>query len=332
MFEIVRFENPRVLWWLVVLVPMVAYYLYRTLQGRAAIRVSTTGGVERLRHTYRYWLRHAPFVLRCGAVALLIVAMARPQSAEDHRQVDAEGIDIVMALDISGSMLARDFTPDRLTAAKEIGAKFILDRPTDRIGLVVFAGEAFTQSRITTDHVSLVNLLHQIESGMIADGTAVGNGLATAVNRLKESDSPSRVVILLTDGVNNSGQIDPITAAQIAQDYGIRVYTIGVGSEGVAPTPSLNAWGGISFVQAKVEIDEEMLRRIAEQTGGRYFRATDNTKLAEIYAEINRLEKTKVEIENFVKYSEVYHPWLLLALALLLLEILSRYIFLRQIP
>lgn len=206
MFEIVRFENPRVLWWLVVLVPMVAYYLYRTLQGRAAIRVSTTGGVERLRHTYRYWLRHAPFVLRCGAVALLIVAMARPQSAEDHRQVDAEGIDIVMALDISGSMLARDFTPDRLTAAKEIGAKFILDRPTDRIGLVVFAGEAFTQSPITTDHVSLVNLLHQIESGMIADGTAVGNGLATAVNRLKESDSPSRVVILLTDGVNNSGQ------------------------------------------------------------------------------------------------------------------------------
>ena len=332
MFEIVRFENPRVLWWLVVLVPMVAYYLYRTLQGRAAIRVSTTGGVERLRHTYRYWLRHAPFVLRCGAVALLIVAMARPQSAEDHRQVDAEGIDIVMALDISGSMLARDFTPDRLTAAKEIGAKFILDRPTDRIGLVVFAGEAFTQSPITTDHVSLVNLLHQIESGMIADGTAVGNGLATAVNRLKESDSPSRVVILLTDGVNNSGQIDPITAAQIAQDYGIRVYTIGVGSEGVAPTPSLNAWGGISFVQAKVEIDEEMLRRMAEQTGGRYFRATDNTKLAEIYAEINRLEKTKVEIENFVKYSEVYHPWLLLALALLLLEILSRYIFLRQIP
>ena len=332
MFEIVRFENPRVLWWLVVLVPMVAYYLYRTLQGRAAIRVSTTGGVERLRHTYRYWLRHAPFVLRCGAVALLIVAMARPQSAEDHRQVDAEGIDIVMALDISGSMLARDFTPDRLTAAKEIGAKFILDRPTDRIGLVVFAGEAFTQSPFTTDHVSLVNLLHQIESGMIADGTAVGNGLATAVNRLKESDSPSRVVILLTDGVNNSGQIDPITAAQIAQDYGIRVYTIGVGSEGVAPTPSLNAWGGISFVQAKVEIDEEMLRRIAEQTGGRYFRATDNTKLAEIYAEINRLEKTKVEIENFVKYSEVYHPWLLLALALLLLEILSRYIFLRQIP
>ncbi|MDE5945645.1 MAG: VWA domain-containing protein [Rikenella sp.] len=332
MFDIVRFENPRVLWLLLVLVPMAVYYVYRTLQGRAAIRISTTDGVRRLRRTYRYWLRHTPFVLRCGGVAALIVAMARPQDAEDRQQVDAEGIDIVMALDISSSMLARDFTPDRLEAAKEIGARFILERPTDRIGLVVFAGEAFTQSPITTDHVSLVNLMNQIESGMIADGTAIGNGLATAVNRLKESDSPSRVVILLTDGVNNSGQIDPLTAAQIAADYGIRVYTIGVGTEGVAPMPTLNAWGGVSFVQAKVEIDEEMLRKIAEPTGGRYFRATDNTKLAEIYAEINRLEKTKVEIENFVKYSEVYHGWLLLALGLLCLEMISRYLFLRQIP
>ncbi|MDE6500048.1 MAG: VWA domain-containing protein [Rikenella sp.] len=332
MFDIVRFENPRVLWLLAVVLAMVGYYLYRTLRGRAAIQVSTAGGVRRLRRTYRYWLRHTPFVLRCGAVAALIVAMARPQDAEDRQQIDAEGIDIVMALDISGSMLARDFTPDRLEAAKEIGSRFILERPTDRIGLVVFAGEAFTQSPITTDHVSLVNLMNQIESGMIADGTAIGNGLATAVNRLKESDSPSRVVILLTDGVNNSGQIDPLTAAQIAADYGIRVYTIGVGTEGVAPMPTLNAWGGVSFVQAKVEIDEEILRKIAELTGGRYFRATDNTKLAEIYAEINRLEKTKVEIENFVKYSEVYHGWLLLAIGLLCLEMLARYVFLRQIP
>ena len=167
---------------------------------------------------------------------------------------------------------------------------------------------------------------------MIADGTAIGNGLATAVNRLKQSDSPSKVVILLTDGVNNSGQIDPLTAAQIAADYGIRVYTIGVGTEGVAPTPTLNAWGGISFVQAKVEIDEKMLGEIADKTGGRYFRATDNTKLAEIYAEINQLEKAKVEVENFVKYSEVYHLWLLLAVGLLFVEMLCRYIFLRQIP
>ena len=288
--------------------------------------------MQRLRRTYRYWLRHAPFVLRSLVVALVIFAMARPQSSEDRQNVNAEGIDIVMALDISGSMLARDFTPDRLTAAKDIGSKFIIGRPTDRIGLVVFAGEAFTQSPITTDHVSLVNLMNQIESGMIDDGTAIGNGLATAVNRLKESDSPSKVVILLTDGVNNSGQIDPLTAADIAADYGIRVYTIGVGTEGVAPMPALNAWGGVSFVQSKVEIDEKMLREIAEKTGGRYFRATDNTKLAEIYAEINQLEKAKVEVENFVKYSEVYHLWLLLAVGLLLVEILCRYLFLRQIP
>lgn len=332
MLDIVRFENPRILWLLLVLVPMAVYYVYRTLQGRAAIRLSTVRGVERLRRTYRYWLRHTPFVLRCAVVALVIFAMARPQTAEDRQNINAEGIDIVMALDISGSMLARDFQPDRLSAAKDIGSKFILGRPTDRIGLVVFAGEAFTQSPITTDHVSLVNLMNQIQIGMIADGTAIGNGLATAVNRLKESDSPSKVIILLTDGVNNSGQIDPMTAAQIAADYGIRVYAIGIGSEGVAPTPVLNAWGAIDFVQAKVEIDEEILRRIAEETGGRYFRATDNTKLAEIYAEIDRLEKTEVEVENFVKYSEVYHVWLLLAIVLLVVEMLCRYLFLRQIP
>lgn len=332
MLDIVRFENPRILWLLLLLVPMVAYYVYRTLQGRAAIQVSTVSGLLKLRHTYRYWLRHTPFVLRLLVVALVIFAMARPQSSEESQNVNAEGIDIVMALDISGSMLARDFSPDRLTAAQDIGSKFIIARPTDRIGLVVFAGEAFTQSPITTDHVSLVNLMNQIKSGMIADGTAIGNGLATAVNRLKESDAPSKVIILLTDGVNNSGQIDPLTAAQIAADYGIRVYTIGVGSEGVAPTPTINEWGGISFVQAKVEIDEDILRQIADKTGGRYFRATDNTKLAEIYAEIDQLEKTKVEVENFVKYSEVYHFWLLLAVGLLMLEMLSRYLFLRQIP
>lgn len=332
MFDIIRFENPKVLWLSVILVPMIAYYIYRTIQGRAAIRISSVESVAHLGHTARYWLRHVPFLLRCLVVLLLIIAIARPQSSEDKQNVNAEGIDIVMALDISGSMLARDFQPDRLTAAKDIGSKFIIERPTDRIGLVVFAGESFTQSPLTTDHVSLVNLMNQIQMGMIEDGTAIGNGLATAVNRLKESESPSKVVILLTDGVNNSGQIDPMTAAQIAQDYGIRVYTIGVGTEGMAPSPAFDSWGRLVFQMAKVEIDEKMLTTIADQTGGRYFRATDNTKLAEIYAEINQLEKVKVEVENFVKYSEVYHFWLLLAIGLLIVELLSRYIFLRQIP
>lgn len=332
MLDIVRFENPRILYLLALLLPMIGYYIYRTIQGRAAIQISTTAGLANLGHTYRYWLRHTPFMLRCLVVALVIVAMARPQSAEQHSNSNAEGIDIVMSLDISGSMLARDFQPDRIGAAKDLGSKFIIERPTDRIGLVVFAGESFTQSPLTTDHVSLVNLLNQIQSGMITDGTAIGNGLATAVNRLKESDSPSKVIILLTDGVNNSGQIDPMGAAQIAADYGIRVYTIGVGTKGVALSPTVNEWGAVSFVQAKVEIDEDMLTKIAETTGGQYFRATDNTSLQEIYAQINQLEKSKVEVENFVKYAEVYHLFLLAALILLMVEIISRYLFLRQIP
>lgn len=331
MFEITRFENENMLWLLLVLAPMIAYYIYRTIQGRASINISSVEGLKNSK-TVRFYLRHVPFLLRLCAVALLVVVIARPQTAEDKSKVNSEGIDVVMALDISGSMLARDFNPDRFNAAKDISAKFILDRPSDRIGLVVFAGEAFTQVPLTTDHTTLVNMLHQVQMGIIEDGTAIGNGLATAINRLKESDAPSKVIVLLTDGVNNSGQIDPATAAQIAADLGIRVYTIGVGSEGMAPYPAYDAWGNMVFQQAKVEIDEQLLGQISEQTGGRYFRATDNTKLAEIYAEINKLEKAKVEVENFVRYTDVYHIFLILAVSLLLLEMVCRYVLFRQIP
>ncbi|MEG1664302.1 MAG: VWA domain-containing protein [Mucinivorans sp.] len=327
-----KFANPDVLWLLFVLLPMVGYYIFRTIQGRASIDVSTTEAFTKSKHTYRFYLRHIPFVLRMGVVALLLIAIARPQSAENHSNTNAEGIDIMVAMDISGSMLARDFIPDRIGAAKDISSKFILERPTDRIGLVVFAGEAFTQSPLTTDHVSLVNLLNQVQMGMIEDGTAIGNGLATAVNRLKESSAPSKVVVLLTDGVNNAGQIDPKSAADIAAEYNIRVYTIGVGTEGVAPSPAFDQWGNMVFQQAQVEIDEQLLRGISETTGGRYFRATDNTKLAEIYSEINKLEKQKVEVESFTKYTEVYHLFLLGALLLLIVELLCRYIVFRQIP
>jgi len=333
MFDIVRFENPGLLWSLAAIIPlMIAYYVFRTRQGRAAIQVSTIEGVGAGHRSARYWLRHIPFVLRLLVVSLLVVAIARPQSAENKTNINAEGIDIMIALDISSSMLARDFTPDRISASKDISTKFIIERPTDRIGLVVFAGESFTQSPLTTDHVSLVNLLNQVQSGMINDGTAIGNGLATAVNRLKESEMPSKVIILLTDGVNNSGQIDPMTAAEIAAEYGIRVYTVGVGTEGTAPFPAIDQWGQVVFQQARVEIDEKLLQTISDETGGKYFRATDNTKLAEIYAGINQLEKAKVEVENFTKYTEVFHPFLLAALALLLIEILCRYILFRQIP
>ena len=267
-----------------------------------------------------------------AAFALLIVALARPQSAEHNTRTSAEGIDIMLALDVSGSMLARDFTPDRLEAAKEVAGSFISDRYGDRIGLVVFAGEAFTQSPLTSDQSTLLTLLGRVRSGLIEDGTAIGNGLATAINRLRESDAKSKVIILLTDGINNRGEIAPVMAAEIAKQMGIKVYTIGVGSEGMAPTPAIDMFGNMTFVQAKVEIDEETLRKIAETTGGEYFRATDNEKLRAIYDEINRLEKSKVEVNDFTTYTEEYLFWLLGALALLVVEFLTRTLILKRIP
>ncbi len=330
--DIVRFANPKLLWLLLLVVPMVAYYVYRTMQGGATIRISSTGGFGQQSRTVRYYLRHIPFALRCMAFALLIVAIARPQSSESNSRTTSEGIDIVLALDISSSMLARDFDPDRITAAKEVAAHFINDRPTDRIGLVVFAGESFTQCPLTTDRRSLLNLLSQVSSGIIEDGTAIGNGLATAVNRLKESPAKSKVVILLTDGVNNRGQIAPLTASEIAQSLGIRVYTIGVGSMGMAPYPAIDMWGNMTFQQAKVEIDEEVMGKIASQTGGEYFRATDKNKLTAIYDRINSMERSKVEVDNFTSYDDRFAGFILGAIALLALEFLLRFLWLRQIP
>lgn len=330
--DIMRFANPDLLWLLLVLLPMIGYYVYRTFQGGSSVTISTISGVENAPRSAKYYLRHLPFVLRCAAVALLIVAIARPQNSESNSNSTTEGIDIVLALDISTSMLARDFEPDRITAAKDVAAKFIADRPNDRIGLVVFAGESFTQSPLTTDKASLQTLLAQVRDGIIEDGTAIGNGLATAVNRLKESPAKSKVVILLTDGVNNRGQVAPLTAAEIAQSYGIRVYTIGVGSMGTAPYPAMDVWGNISFVPMKVEIDEEVLTKIANQTGGEYFRATDKGALIAVYDKINDMERTKVEVSNTTRYNELFAPFVLMGLLLLALEFLTKFLWLRQIP
>lgn len=327
-----QFENPQILWLLAVLLPaLTAYYIYRTRQGGASVRLSSVEGLA-TRRSIAYYLRHLPFALRLGALTLLVFALARPQQVESSSLSNTEGIDIVLALDVSGSMLARDFQPDRFQAAKEISSRFITDRPTDRIGLVVFAGEAFTQAPLTGDHTSLINLLQAVQMGFIEDGTAIGNGLATAVNRLKESDATSKVIVLLTDGVNNAGQIDPATASGIAKEYGIRVYTVGVGSEGYAPFPAYDAWGNMVFQQAKVEIDEALLRNIAADTDGRYFRATDNRSLDQVYSEINRLEKSKVEIENTTRTREAYHLFLLWALGLIVAEMGCRYFVFKQIP
>ncbi len=327
-----RFANPYLLWLLVLLAPMIAYYIYRTLQGGAAIRISTIEGVRRAPRTLRYWLRHAPFVLRCAAFVLLVVALARPQDVDEQRRSSAEGIDIMLAVDVSGSMLARDFKPDRITAAKEVAGRFIADRYGDRLGLVVFAGEAFTQSPLTTDQSTLQTMLSRIRSGIIEDGTAIGNGLATAINRLRESDAKSKVIILLTDGVNNRGEIAPLMAADIAADMGSRVYTIGVGTRGKAPYPVVDMFGNMSFQPMDVEIDEKTLEGIAERTGGRYFRATDNDKLQSIYDEINQLEKSKVEVTDYTVYHERFLALLLAALGVLLLEFVFSNIILKRIP
>ena len=328
------FHNPHLLWLLTLLLPAAGYYLYRLRKGGAALRISSVAGVLKAPRTVRYYLRHAPFVLRMAALATLVVALARPQSAEQNTRTNTDGIDIMLALDVSGSMLARDFRPDRLEAAKKVAGSFISDRYGDRIGLVAFAGEAFTQSPLTTDQGTLQTLLARIRSGLIEDGTAIGNGLATAINRLRESEAKSKVIILLTDGVNNRGEIAPQTAAEIAKAQGIRVYTIGVGTEGMAPYPAVDIYGTPTggTVMAKVEIDEKTLRSIAEMTGGEYFRATDKAKLKAIYDQINQLEKSKVEVTEHVTYHEQFLLWVLAGLGLLVLEFLFSNLVLKRIP
>ena len=328
-----EFASPKILWFLLLLIPLVAYYIYRARQGGAAVTVSTIDTVKRAPKTIRYYMRHIPFVLRCAALSLIVVAIARPQSAEHYTNTTTEGIDIVLAVDVSTSMLAKDFTPDRLSVAKEVASEFISDRTGDRIGLVVFAGESFTQSPLTTDQSSLQTMLGRITSGVIEDGTAIGNGLATSINRLRESDAKSKVVILLTDGVNNRGEISPLTAAKIAKDMSIKVYTIGIGRRGTAPYPIFDERGReVDVVNMKVEIDEKILRDIAEQTGGEYFRATDKQTLEAIYDRINQLEKSKVEVENRTTLHEEFLVFVLCALAALLLEFIIEKIILKRIP
>ena len=325
------FQYPNLLWLLAVPVLLIGHYLYRELTGRKPhLRVSTAVPWKRMGPGAPAVLRHVPFALRIAALSLIIIALARPRSSSQMEKIDTDGIDIVLTMDVSTSMLARDFNPDRISAAKDIAIEFIAQRPSDRIGIVVFAGESYTQCPLTTDRATLINLMKEVQTDLIEDGTAIGNGLATAVARMAESDAKSRVVILLTDGVNNSGEIAPLTAAEIANTYGVRVYTIGVGANGTAPYPVMTPWG-VDVQRVEVEIDEDLLKSIAETTGGRYFRATDNTKLAEIYSEINRMEKARTTIDSFPVYKELFTRYALLALACLLLELILR-LFFRRLP
>jgi Ca-activated chloride channel family protein len=323
MFENIEFANPKLLW-LLLLVPLVIlWYVLRHKKQEASMQFSDTYGFAKLPKTWKSYLRHLLFALKMAALALLIVALARPQSSSTNSTSNIEGIDIVMAMDVSGSMLARDLKPDRLTAAKNVASDFVKGRPGDRMGLVIFSGESFTQVPLTTDHGVMLNMLAEMKNGLIDDGTAIGDGLATAISRLKDSEAVSKVVILLTDGMNNAGSVDPYTAAEIAKLYGIRVYTIGVGSYGTAPYPVQTPFG-TQIQQMKVEIDEKLLSNMAGMTGGKYFRATSNQKLDEIYEEIDKLERSKIEVTEFRRLHEEFYPLVAWALALLLLEFLLR--------
>ncbi len=315
-----NFHNPEFLFLLVLLIPIIVWYILRHNKDNAFIQVSTIQGLKNINYSFKSIFRHVLFGFRVLALALLIIAFARPQSTDRWKDISTEGIDIVLALDISSSMLAKDFNPNRLDASKAIATEFISDRPNDRIGLVVFSGESFTQCPLTTDHRVLINLFRDIESGMVEDGTAIGMGLATSVNRLKDSKAKSKVVILLTDGVNNRGSVAPNTAAEIAETFGIRVYTIGVGSMGTAPYPVQTPYG-IQYQDMEVEIDEEVLQNIAHTTNGKYFRAVNNQKLRKIYEEIDKLEKSKIEVTEFSEKNEEFFWFVIVAIGLIIIEI-----------
>ena len=326
------FEYPALLWLEILPLLLILHYVYLELARRSPhLRVSTITPWKKSGRTMFSVVRHLPFAMRIIALSMILLAIARPRSAGEMERVDSEGIDIMLTMDVSTSMLARDFNPDRLSAAKDIAIEFIAQRPYDRIGIVVFAGESFTQCPMTTDRATLINLMKEVQTDLIEDGTAIGNGLATAVARMKDSDAKSRVVILLTDGVNNAGEITPQMAAQIAKTYGVRVYTIGVGAEGMAPYPVMTPWG-VDIQKVKVEIDEALLKEIAETTGGQYFRATDNTKLMEIYSEINKMEKVKTTVDSFPVYKELFGRYAFVALIALLLEFLLRVFVMRRLP
>lgn len=327
-----EFQNLEWIWLLLILPAMVAFYIFKYKKRTNTISYSNTSVLSSLQKSNKQKIIHVPFVLRCMAIILLIVALARPQSSLSWQNITTEGIDVILSMDVSLSMLAQDLKPNRIQAAKDVAIDFISERPNDRIGLVVFSGEGFTQCPLTTDHAVVKNLLSDIKTGMLADGTAIGMGLATAVNRIKDSEAKSKVIILLTDGVNNAGNVAPETAAEIAKAFGVRVYTIGAGSKGMAYSPvGMYPNGQYAFDYVPVSIDEPLMRKIAETTGGKYFRATSTKGLRQVYKEIDKLEKTKIEVTEYRKKSEEYLPFLLLSLLFLIIEFMLKHIYLRSI-
>ncbi|NVO20277.1 MAG: VWA domain-containing protein [Bacteroidetes bacterium] len=325
------FADPAYFWLLLLIPAAIAWYIYRLRHHHPTLQISSIKAFINLSPGWRLYSRHILFGLRLAASIFIIIALARPQTNMSRQDISVEGIDIMMATDISSTMLAEDLKPNRLEAAKDVAVEFINSRPDDRIGLVIFSGESFTQCPLTTDHAKLINLYNDIKFGLIDDGTAIGDGLATAVNRLKESKARSKVIILLTDGVNNMGAIDPQSAAEIASIYGIRIYTIGAGTIGYAPAPVRTPYG-MQYVQMEVKIDEPLLKKISAMTNGKYFRATNKKKLEEIYKEIDRMEKSKIDVTEFKRKKEEFMLFALIGLILFGAEILLRYTLLKTLP
>lgn len=331
-WKTVEFAYPGMLLLLLLIPVMGWWYFARQKKQQGAMSVSSLQGLKGLPVSWKVRLRPLLFVLRMIAYAALVVALARPQTSNTSENINSEGIDIVLSIDISGSMLAEDLLPNRMEAAKKVAQDFIDSRISDRIGLVIFSGESFTQCPITTDHAVLKSQLAQIRSGMLQDGTAIGMGLSTAVDRLRSSKAKSKIIILLTDGVNNTGLVDPLTALEIAKAYKIRVYTIGVGTYGKAPSPATLPDGSIVMQMQDVQLDEPLMKKIGTETGGKYFRATDNRSLSNIYQEIDKLERTKVEITSYKRFAEHFFPLAMLALACILIETVLRYTVFRRLP
>jgi len=327
----VSFMNPELLYFLGAIPVLVVWYVFRHRRNTSDIRFSSLQGFAGMKPSLKERLRHLPFILRMLVLSILVVGFARPQTSSSGENIYTEGIDIAMVLDISGSMLAEDLRPNRIEAAKQVAQEFIEARVNDRIGLVIFAGESFTQCPMTLDHRVLNNLIRQVKSGMVEDGTAIGLAIAQGVNRLKDGEAKSRVMILLTDGMNNRGEIDPLTATQIAQTFGIRIYTIGVGTIGEAPYPVQTPFG-VRYQNVPVDVDEKTLREVASMTGGKYFRATNNRTLKEIYAEIDELEKTRIEVKAYRSYTELFYGWAAAGLIGLLLEMALTGTVLRKLP
>lgn len=323
-----EFASPYFLFGLIIIPILIIWYIFRCNKQQAFVRFSDTEFFNKLPKSWRSYLRHSVFILEIAALTLFIIALARPQSSSKNKKVNIEGIDIVLAMDISSSMLARDLKPDRLEASKAVASNFVEGRPGDRMGLIVFSGETFTQVPLTTDHAMMLNMLKDMKCGMLEDGTAIGDGLASAVSRLKDSEAISKVVILLTDGDNNAGSIDPSTAAEMAKLFGIRVYTIGAGTRGMAPYPVQTPFGGIQYQQVPVKINETLLKQIADETGGKYFRAESKESLQKIYDEIDQMERSKIEVNEFQRLHEEFYPFVIWGLILLVLSfILKNTIF-----